>query len=77
MVESRSNGSRAAFVRRNPNYPLERVESNQNRIVITPDHGGLQAFTCLPFDPQSEALKVDESFRDMDGKPGLNFENCR
>ena len=46
-----------------------------NRIVITPGRSGLSRLYLLEFDPTSGVLKIDESFRDNDGKPGFNFEN--
>ena len=50
-------------------------DATTNRIVITPGRSGLSRLYLLEFDPQSGVLKVDESFRDNDGKPGFNFEN--
>jgi hypothetical protein len=46
-----------------------------NRVVITPGREGNQRLYLLEFDPQSGALKVDQGFRDFDGKTGFNFEN--
>ncbi len=46
-----------------------------NRIVITPSGSGSSRLYLLKFDPQSGAVKVDESFRDTDGNSGFNFEN--
>jgi hypothetical protein len=50
-------------------------DATTNRIVITSGRSGLSRLYLLEFDPHSGVLKVDESFRDNDGKPGFNFEN--
>lgn len=46
-----------------------------NRVVITPGRSGRARLYLLEFDPQKGVLKIDESFRDTDGKPGFSFEN--
>ena len=46
-----------------------------NRFVVTPGREGRSRLYLLTFDPESGALKIDESFRDTDGKIGFNFEN--
>ncbi len=48
-------------------------DAKTNRIVITPGPSGNTRLYLLKFDPQTGALAMDESFHDVDGKPGFNF----
>jgi hypothetical protein len=50
-------------------------DATTNHIVITPGRSGLSRLYLMEFDPPSGVLKLDESFRDNNGKPGFNFEN--
>jgi hypothetical protein len=50
-------------------------DAKTRRLVVTSGKKPEDRLYLVKFDPETGALALDESFRDVDGKPGFSFES--
>lgn len=50
-------------------------DAKTHRLVVTSNLESTHRLYLLKFDPATGAIAIDPAFRDVDGKPGFNFDN--